>query len=57
MGQSSYSGSAMADEWPGEERPEIRLLLQQLQLMWQIMPEMHLLASEIYHQLSEPDGQ
>lgn len=49
----SLSGSDTTDEWLEEERPECRLLLQQLQLMLQIMPEMHLLAAEIYRQLSK----
>ncbi|USE35106.1 YccS family putative transporter [Endozoicomonas sp. SCSIO W0465] len=53
----SLSGPDTIDEWLEEERPECRLLLQQLQLMLQIMPEMHLLAAEIYHQLSKPDRQ
>lgn len=62
MGSSVQSRGSLAkaeltDEWLDDGRPETRLLLQQLQLMFQIMPEMHLLAVEIYNKLSKPDSQ
>ncbi|KEI70654.1 YccS family putative transporter [Endozoicomonas elysicola] len=46
------SKSGIADEWLDEGRPEIRLLLQQSLLIFQILPEMHTLAVEIYKKLS-----
>ncbi|WP_067514406.1 YccS family putative transporter [Endozoicomonas ascidiicola] len=40
------------DDGIDEGQPEVRMLLQQFQLMTQILPEMHMLSDEIYQLLS-----
>ncbi|MGO0308203.1 YccS family putative transporter [Endozoicomonas acroporae] len=57
MGISVQSRGRFSKAELTDERPETRLLLQQLQLMFQIMPEMHLLAVEIYSKLNKTDSQ
>ncbi|MFK0570205.1 YccS family putative transporter [Endozoicomonas sp.] len=49
--QADFTQSDVTDGWLEEDRPEVRLLLQQFQLMLKILPELHLLALAISSQL------